>query len=561
MAFLPVQWQAVVDRTRTVRASLSGGQQASLLAVFVGVTALVIGATWYLNQAEYRVLFSDLNAEEAAQIVDRLAADNVDYQLRDDGRTVLVPVGTTDRLKLQFAGEGMPTSGRIGFEIFDKVAFGQTEFLEHVNYKRAIEGELARTIATLSEVRSARVHIAMEKASLFGAREQPAKASITLTLKGSKPLPPASGVAITNLVAASVEGLRADQVVIIDSLGRELSRGSADNDGPLSGAELEKQQKYERDMAMKVVRLLEPVAGVDRVRANVTVRLHGASEEQTVENFDPNTVLRSEQTTSEGSDAQATAAGVAGARGNLPAAVQANGQPDPATAPPTTNTSTNGFTKTSKVSNYEVSKTTTHTIRPRGEIAQVSVAVILDDEHVASTAADGSTTTRRKPRDGAAMQKLQKLVAASLGIDPKRGDQVTVENMAFEAPVAEPVVAPAWWQKVGEQSGTVVRPLAVLGIVALFLLVVVRPVLGRTLRVAGSSGPGPDVRVGMPQQLPRTIEEIEQEIEQQLDHVPAEGDRRQPVLTRRVSRLAEKEPESAAKLVRGWLNDGKVARS
>lgn len=561
MAFLPVQWQAVVDRTRSVRASLSGGQQASLLAVFVGVTALVIGSTWYLNQTEYRVLFSDLNAEEAAQVVDRLAADKVDYQLRDDGRTILVPVGTTDQLKLQFAGQGMPTSGRIGFEIFDKVAFGQTEFLEHVNYRRALEGELARTISTLSEVRSARVHIAMEKESLFGAKEQPAKASITLTLKGSKPLPPAAGVAITNLVAASVEGLRADQVVIIDSFGRALSRGSAEDDGPLSGADLEKQQKYERDMAMKVVRLLEPVAGVDRVRANVTVRLHGASEEQTVENFDPNTVLRSEQTTSEGSDAQATAAGIAGARGNLPAAVQANGQPDPTTAPSTSNTTTKGFTKTSKVSNYEVSKTTTHTIRPRGEIAQVSVAVILDDEHVVTTAADGTTTTKRKARDGAAMQKLQKLVAASLGIDPKRGDLVTVENMAFEAPVAEPTAAPKWWQTVGEQSSDVVRPIAVLGIVALFLLVVVRPVLGRTLRVGGGSAAGREVEVGMPQQLPRSIEEIEQEIEQQLDKVPAEGDRRQPVLTRRVSRLAEKEPESAAKLVRGWLNDGKVARS
>lgn len=561
MAFLPVQWQAVVDRTRIVRASLSAGQQASLLAVFVGVTALVIGSTWYLNQSDYRVLFSDLDAAEAAQVVDRLAADNVDYQLRDEGRTVLVPVGTTDHLRLQFASQGMPTSGRIGFEIFDKVAFGQTEFLEHVNYRRALEGELARTISTLSEVRSARVHIAMEKESLFGAKQQPAKASIALTLKGSKPLPPAAGVAITNLVAASVEGLRADQVVIIDSFGRALSRGSAGEEGPLSGADLEKQQKYERDMAMKVVRLLEPVAGIDRVRANVTVRLHGASEEQTVEHYDPNTVLRSEQTTSEGSDAQSTAAGIAGARGNLPAAVQANGQPDPATAPPNTSTTANGFTKTSKMSNYEVSRTTTHTIRPRGEIAQVSVAVILDDEHVMTKAADGATTTRRKPRDGAAMQKLQKLVVASLGIDPERGDQVTVENMAFEAPVAEPIVAPTWWQQMGEQSGSVVRPLAVLGIVGLFLLVVVRPVLGRTLRVPGSTGTAPHVQVGMPQQLPRTIEEIEQEIEQQLDHVPVEGDRRQPVLTRRVSRLAESDPESAAKLVRGWLNDGKVARS
>jgi len=155
VAFLPVQWQAVVEKGKVVRASLSTGQLVSLVAVFVGVIALVIGSTWYLNRTEYRVLFSDLNGEEAARVVERLQADNVQYQLQDGGRTVLVPTNSTDNLRLQFAGEGMPTSGRIGFEIFDKVAFGQTEFLEHVNYRRALEGELARTISTLSEVRAA----------------------------------------------------------------------------------------------------------------------------------------------------------------------------------------------------------------------------------------------------------------------------------------------------------------------------------------------------------------------------------------------------------------------
>ena len=161
---------------------------------------------------------------------------------------------------------------------------------------------------------------------------------------------------------------------------------------------------------------------------------------------------------------------------------------------------------------------------------------------------------------GSGKSTLAALLAQRFGLPWYPVDDLLWEPGWVEVPVAEPVVAPKWWHTVGEQSGRVVRPLAVLGIVGLFLLVVVRPVLGRTLRVGGA-GVGPNVEVGMPQQLPRTIEEIEQEIEQQLDHVPAEGDRRQPVLTRRVARLAEKEPESAAKLVRGWLNDGKVARS
>ena len=556
MAFLPVQWQAVVEKGKAVRASLGTGQLASLVAVFVGVVALVIGSTWYLNRTEFRVLFSELNGEEAATVVERLEADDVEYQLQDGGRTILVPADAMDNLKLRFAGDGLPTSGRIGFEIFDKVAFGQTEFLEHVNYRRALEGELARTISTLSEVESARVHIAMQKESLFGAREQPAKASVTLTLEGTRALAPQAAQAITNLVAASVEGLRPEQVVIIDSHGRSLARGEAgQDDGAMAGLELEKQQKYERDMAMRVVSLLEPVVGVDRVRVNVSARLHPESQEQTTEAYAPETVLRSEQVTLEGSTAAVTA-GIAGTRGNLPAAVQPDGTPAPATAPPAA-TSGAGLTKNSRVSNFEVSKTVTHTIRPRGEIKHVSVAVIVDDEHVTSTAQDGTQTTKRKPRDAAAMQKLQKLVAASLGIDPQRGDQVTVENIPFEAPVADPVVAPRWYARIGEQGSGAVRILAVVLIVAMVLLLVVRPVIGRLLTVSGDG----QVTMNMPQQLPRTIEEIEGEIEAQLDAAPSESDRRQPVLTRRVTQLASDEPESAAKLVRGWLTEGKGVRS
>ena len=542
-----------MERARAVRASLGTGQLVSLAAAFVSVVGLVIGSAWYLNRTEYRVLFSELNGEEAARVVERLQADDVGYQLQEGGRTILVPADRLDNLKLQFAGEGLPTSGRIGFEIFDKVAFGQTEFLERVNYRRALEGELARTITTLAEVQSARVHIAMQKESLFGAREQPAKASVALTLKGTRALAPQAAAAITNLVAASVEGLRPEQVVIIDSYGRSLARGAAgQEEGAAAGVELEKQQKYERDMATRVVALLEPVVGIDRVRVNVSARLHGESQEKTEEAYAPDTVLRSEQVTLEGG-ATAVASGIAGTRGNLPSAVLPDGTAAPAPAPPPTVTPGAGLTKTSKVSNYEVSKTVTHTIRPRGELAQLSVAVIVDDEHVTSTARDGVVTTRRKAREAASMQKLQKLVAASLGIDPRRGDQVTVENIAFEAPVADPVAAPRWWQRVSEQGGGAVRGLAVLAMVAMVLLLFVRPVVGRLLTVSGVD----QVTMSRPHQLPRTIEEIEGEIEAQLDAAPAEANRRQPVLTRRVTQLASNEPESAAKLVRGWLTEGR----
>ena len=199
-------------------------------------------------------------------------------------------------------------------------------------------------------------------------------------------------------------------------------------------------------------------------------------------------------------------------------------------------------------------KTVTHTIRPRGEVAKVSVAVLVDDEHVTSAGQDGAVSTRRKPRDPAAMQKLQNLVSASLGIDTERGDQLTVENVTFESPVAEPVAPPTWWQRVGEQGGGAVKGVAAVLIVTMVLLLFVRPVLGRLLTMPTATGS--QATIGMPHQLPRTIEEIESEIEAQLDAAPNDGDRRQPVLTRRMVNLANSEPESAAKLVRGWLAEG-----
>ena len=497
-----------------MRASLSPGQIATLGITFLGVVGLLVGSAWYLNAPDYRVLYSDLSAESASQVVDRLTAADVKFQLADSGRTVLVPAERLDTLRLQFAGEGVPVSGRLGFELFDRTAFGQTEFLEHVNYGRALEGELARTIETIAEVRSARVHIAMAKDSLFGAKEQPAKASVVLTLKGNRALPPATSQSITALVAASVEGLRAEQVVLLDSFGRALSRGASNGDDALAGADLEHQQKFERDLSMRVVSMLEPVVGVDRVRVNVSARLHGDSEEQTEERWDPNPVVRSRQLTTEGLDGQRTE-GVAGARANLPAVVQPDGKPGPALTPAATTTSTQGLSRSAEVTNYEVGKLTRHTVRARGELASLSVAVLVDDDV-----------------------------------------KITVENIAFGQDPA-PVVAPETvWTRAREYAGPTARVLALIVIVGMVLLLFVRPLVSRVLALPSAATLAETAQVGMPQQLPRTVEDLEGEIEAQLDFEALEGvDRRKPVLTRRVVGMATTEPANAAKLVRSWLGE------
>jgi flagellar M-ring protein FliF len=563
-----VDFQQLFDRLKQLQSKLSTQQLISLIVAFVAVVGLIASASWYISAPEYRLLLTDMDPEEASQVVSKLTAEKVTYRLANGGRDVEVPKEDLDRLRLSFSSEGMPGSGRIGFEIFDRTAFGQTEFLEQVNYRRALEGEIARTIATISEVGSARVHIAMAKDSLFGSRMQPAKASVVLKLKRNRPLAAGTIAGISNLVASSVEGLRPENVVLIDSFGRPLSRPTDENaDEPLSGAQMERQQRLERDMATRVVSMLEPVVGQDRVRVNVSARLNSNTEEQTEEHFDPTTpVIRSKQTTLDGTT-NGAASGVAGARGNVPGPAPPTpaGEPSKATAPPATaTTATTSASRSAEIVNYEISKTVKHTVKPRGDIARLSVAVILDDDHVIAKDPQGKMTQSVKPRNPAELQKIQQIVAAAVGLDTTRGDLLTVENIAFdEVPVD--IVEPTWVEKLGPGLRDTGKIVAVIALCLFAFLFVLRPMVRRALALApmevtvsgptqlsAAASPGSPK---MPQQLPRTIAEVENEIENQLDAAAAEhlADRRMPVLQRRVVSMAQAEPQNAARLVRSWL--------
>src|SRR5829696_6159110 len=220
------------------------GQLVSLVLSFVLVVGVVGGSAMWLNTPTYAPLFADMDQDAAGQVVTRLKSMKVPYTLDEGGRAIRVPSARVDELRLELTSQGLPSSGRIGFEIFDRTAFGATEFLEQVNYRRALEGEIARTIATISEVSNARVHIAMGKESLFG-EPRPAKASVVLKLRGQRGLSEGTVAGISNLVAASVEGLRPEAVVIIDSFGRPLAQPR--NDGDVMAAQhVERQQRIER---------------------------------------------------------------------------------------------------------------------------------------------------------------------------------------------------------------------------------------------------------------------------------------------------------------------------
>lgn len=547
------------SRLKTLGGALSAGQRASLAGAFL-IVVLVMGAsTYWLQHPTYALLFADLDPEAAGDVVTRLKAAKVEYQLDEGGRSVRVPASRVDELRLEFASSGLPSSGRIGFEIFDRTAFGATEFLEQVNYRRALEGEIARTIGTLGEVSSARVHIAMSRSSLFASKEQPAKASVVLKLRGNRP--PTSGTVqgIANLVASSVEGLRPEAVVILDSFGRPLARPAGSEDEPMGGPQMDRQQRIERDLTTKVVSLLEPVVGAEGVRVNVSVRLDPQSEEATEEKWDPTTqAIRSRQVTGDAAAGASSGQGVAGSRSNLPAPVPSappGTATPPAPAPAATTRSSPVVARGSETTNYEISKTIRHTVRPRGEVARVSVAVILDNESVVTKAADGTgsrTTHARKPEE---LQKIQAIVAAAVGLDAARGDQLTIENVPFEEiPVEEPAKL-TMWERVAPQAWEGGRLLGVVVLGALAFFMFVRPLMrSATATVTSVAVPAPVLAAGGPQ--PRTVRDLEGEIEAQLDAAVAEKSAENiklPVLTRRLGALAAKEPENAARLLRMWL--------
>ena len=292
----PQQFLAHVKRLST---TLSAGQIASLIAAFVAVVGVVAGSAYWANAPSYTTLYRDLDPESAQAVIAKLKTANTPYVLDDGGSTLLVPAARVDELRLDFASQGLPTAGRIGFEIFDRTSFGTTEFLEHVNYRRGLEGELARTISTITEVASARVHIALAKDSLFTGTAEQAKASVVLKLRTSRPLSATTVAGIAGLVASAVESLRPESVVIVDTFGRPLSK-PADPDGTdVSGQAVERQQMVERDLVTKVVSQLEPVVGVGHVRVNVAATVSADTAEQTEEVWAQTPVIRSRQTSTD----------------------------------------------------------------------------------------------------------------------------------------------------------------------------------------------------------------------------------------------------------------------
>jgi flagellar M-ring protein FliF len=550
----------LLTQLKQLNEKLTLNQKISILALTVAIITGVGLMVYFMGQEEYQTLYSGLNAEEASTVVNRLKDLKVPYQLSDAGKNIRVPKPKIDELRIQLASEGLPQSGKIGFEIFDKTNLGMTEFLEKISYKRALEGELARTILSLKEVSQARVHLVLPKESLFQEKSEPTKASVVIKLNAGKQISDTMVSGIVHMVSSAVEGLNPQNVTVVDIAGRMLSAKQGSPEESLTATQLELKGRYEKDLKLKVVNILEPVVGEGRVKADTWVTLNFNRSEQTEEKFNPQeTPIRSQQKSEE--QILPAAAGPAGVPGT------SSNQATPAPSfTPINGRGQSSSTKRSETTNYEISKLVRHTVEPVGGVRKLSVAVIVDDAVKMEKVADGSTVKKTTPRSADELKKIRDLISSAVGFDATRGDQLTVENIAFDINPGLDEVKPSFYEKWKELIQPAIRYGAFIILFLLVYFLMIRPVTKKVLApaqgiltsetelaaLAEGTAPG-----ALALDSPKTVKELEAQLDSNaglLLPIPVEI-RKSDILRQRITEFIQREPENAAQVMRMWLTE------
>jgi flagellar M-ring protein FliF len=547
-----------MDQVKRIVGTLTARQLTTILLVAALVAGGIYEFTQYQREAGFRPLYTTLAPEDAALVVQRLKESGVAYRISANGTMISVPEDRVAELRLDMAGAGLPKSGRIGFEIFDKTNLGMTDFAEHVNYRRALEGELERSVMALTEVEQARVHISFPQESVFQEARQPAKASVLLRLRGSSQLPESAIPAITHLISSAVEGLAPDAVSVLDMRGNLLSRAKQVSD-PSSGsgtseASLEYRHSVEQDLTAKLNATLEPLVGAGRYRAAVSADTDLTSGEQSEEHFDPTqSVMVSSQKSEDVSSPSRTAGGIPGTASNLP---------DPAPAPVTIG---GGSSRKTESTNYQSSRTVKRTVLPQGGIKRLSVSVLIDHEvHFEGSGAQAKRVLT--PPTPERLKVIHDLAAAAVGFNMERGDQLIVESLPFEstvnmeppgpapAPIEAPLTPIEQLKKNPKMLYGAAGGAAVI-LAGLFFLV---------FKMMKSSPP-PPAQVRQPESLPPAGAEPAAARVGGADTwapsslgaapLPALAPARIEVLTNQIRETAQKDGEVAAGVLRGWLRE------
>jgi flagellar M-ring protein FliF len=546
--------------------------------------ALIGSVVYFMNRVEYETLYRDLNPEDAQAIAAKLREGKKDFQVQGTSILVAAPKTEIDKMRLELSGSGLARSGKPGYEIFDKNQFGMTDFTEQVNLQRALEGELARTISSLSEISQARVHIVLRKDSYFQENKEEAKASVVLNLKKGAELSKSIIAGIKGVVAGAVPGLRTRNVSVVDEEGRFLSQSAESGDEARAEVEAGIRENLEKEMSGKVVSILEPLVGKGKVQANASIDLDFNSTEFSEETYNPNQpVILSQQKSEERSGSQSSVSGIPGIPSNQGTTARQSSSSVPERV------------RQSEVTNYEVNKTVRHTIQPKGAVRRLSVAVILDHKTIWNKAKDGKVTSRPEPRSAQEIGSYRELVLAAVGFNEERGDVVKVENVAFysESKPEETTASTPWYYK--WQSQPYLLPgMKYASFIILFFaayLLFIRPIRKRVFQalsiaspelskssevaLASATAPGalgeatqmeqiaaPDAAAlpaGESKLLEDTIsletasdEQIERELMREASSVDM-GNRKFAAMKKKLADKARKDPEMVSQLIRTFL--------
>jgi flagellar M-ring protein FliF len=570
----------VIDSLRERFQALSTNQRLFMGLGFAGlVVAIALVFSAGRSTQDYRVLFSNVNEGDGAAIITALQQMNVPYQFTEGGGAITVPQGMVYETRLKLAGQGLPKAGNVGFELLENQKYGTSQFVERVNYLRGLEGELARSVSSLGQVKSARVHLAVPKPSAFVREQERPTASVILTLHPGRMLDGPQIAAIGRLVSSAVPGMRVQEVSIMDTEGGILGSNAMRQEG-LDASQLKYTAELEAALNRRVAAILEPLAGKDGFRAQVSVDLDFDERERTSETFGknapPNQAIRS-QLSIESSGGKSANGGVPGSLTNQPqesakAPITAEAKGDNLKAPGSIETGASGSedasSRNEKTVNYEVDRAIERIKSSKGQLRRVSAAVVLDYKYEKGAKANASRSVAYTPQE---IQQINGLVRDAIGFVQRRGDTVSVANLPFSE---EPVVV----EDTSRLSPDLVSQLVRYGAIALGLLfayfAIARPLMrpvplppidpdlpdspqGRAAQRMREEIKDMDLAWSMEQEVKRAQElRVEKEIEVQMERM-----REREVASKAkfeevvayATQYATEQPDDTALLLRAWV--------
>jgi len=528
----------ILSQLNATFSNLSLGKKITLMTLILGSVAGFLFLMNWSGKSEFQPLYAQLDPEDASAILSKLKEQKIEYRIASNGSTVLIPQEHIYETRMQMASEGLPRGSGVGFEIFDNTKLGMTAFAQNVNYQRALQGELARTINQISEIESSRVHIVMTEKSLFVDEEEPASASVVLKLRAGKWLNQGQVNGILHLVSSSVARLSPENVTIVDSMGKLLAGiKNPSSFGSLSSDQLDYQDRVEKALENRIRTMLESALGENKAIVRLSGSFDFKKQERTEEHYLPdNKVVRSEQQLKETSvDPSRTPQGVPGIRSNLPG--------DPSAGEQSWSTDSNqAFEKNDRTVNYEIGKVVSHIKEPVGEMTRISVAVLVDGTYNRIEKAGGKIEWQYVARTPDEMQKFESIVKRAVNFDKARGDEVDIVNIPFETTQLETTnteVVEEGWMDLLKQY----QPYLKYGFLSLFLLLsfmfFVKPLVRWLTEYSFGD-------MQMFKQLPKTVGELEGEFNTDAN----------PLIFRdQASELIATDKEASLGVMRDWIKE------